>query len=119
MVIGRMFFNTSTRYRCRDITLSEVCVFCQNRYVNHVNYCLMCGRVQPSSPRRSKRARAKPKSRTLKKSPRSRRLTKEQRQLLMADIEQGIASGDLNIRDLSKKYEVSEKTVAYWKKKVE
>jgi ribosome-binding protein aMBF1 (putative translation factor) len=79
----------------------------------------MCGRVQPSSPRRSKRARAKPQSRTSKKSPRSRRLTKEHQQLLMADIKQGIDSGDLNIRDLSKKYKVSAKTVAYWKKKVE
>jgi Mor family transcriptional regulator len=37
----------------------------------------------------------------------------------MADIKQGIDSGDLNIRDLSKKYKVSAKTVAYWKKKVE
>lgn len=37
----------------------------------------------------------------------------------MADIQQGIASEDLNIHDLSKKYNVSEKTVAYWKKKVD
>ena len=107
-----MFFNMGTRYRCRDVPLSEVCVFCQSRYVNHVNYCLMCGRVQSSPP-------LKPTSRKSTKSPRSRRLTKEQRKLLMADIEQGMASGDLNIRDLSKKYNVSEKTVAYWKKKVD
>jgi hypothetical protein len=110
--MARIFFNMSMRYRCRDVTLSEVCVFCQSRYVNHVNYCLMCGRVQSSPP-----IIPKLKSRTPIKSPRSRRLTKEQQKLLLADIEQGIASGDLNIRDLSKKYNVSEKTVAYWKKK--
>ncbi len=103
-----------TRYRCRDVTLSEVCIFCQSRYVNHVNYCLMCGRIQSSPP-----LLPEPKLQTPKKSPRSRRLTKEQQKLLMADIEQGIASGDLNIRDLSRKYKVSEKTVAYWKKKVD
>ena len=109
-----MFFNMGTRYRCRDATLSEVCIFCQNRYVNHVNYCLMCGRIQSSAS-----PTTKPISRTPSKSPRSRRLTKEQQKLLMADIEQGIASGDLNIRDLSEKYHVSEKTVVYWKKKVD
>jgi DNA-binding transcriptional regulator YiaG len=73
----------------------------------------MCGRVQSAPP-----LTPKPKARRSTKSSRSRRLTKEQRTLLMADIEQGIASEDLNIRDLSKKYKVSEKTVAYWKKKV-
>lgn len=109
-----MFFNMVARYRGQDVTLSEVCIFCQNRYVNHVNYCLMCGRVQSSHP-----LTPKPKARTSTKSPRSHRLTKEQRTLLMADIEKGIASGNLNIRDLSKKYKVSEKTIAYWKKKVD
>jgi ribosome-binding protein aMBF1 (putative translation factor) len=74
----------------------------------------MCGRVQPSPTRTPKS-----KSRTSKKSPRSRRLTKEQQKTLMADIQQEIASEDLNIRDLSKKYNVSEKTIAYWKKKVD
>ena len=73
----------------------------------------MCGRVQPSPTRTPKSKSQK------KKSPRSRRLTKEQQKTLMADIQQGIASEDLNIRDLSKKYNVSEKTVAYWKKKVD
>ncbi len=74
----------------------------------------MCGRVQSSLP-----PTPKPKPRKTTKSPRSRRLTKEQRKLLMADIQQGIASGELNISDLSQKYKVSAKTVAYWKKKVE
>ena len=74
----------------------------------------MCGRVQSSLP-----STPKPKPRKTTKSPRSRRLTKEQQKLLMADIQQGIASGELNISDLSKKYKVSAKTVAYWKKKVE
>jgi transposase len=74
----------------------------------------MCGRVQ-SSPAPIIKA----KSSTPKSPRRHRRLTKEQQKTLMADIQQGIASGDLNIRELSKKYDVSQNTVAYWKKKVD
>ena len=74
----------------------------------------MCGRVQSSLP-----PTPKPTSLKTTKPPRSRRLTKEQQKLLMADIQQGIASGELDIQDLSKKYKVSAKTVVYWKKKVE
>jgi hypothetical protein len=74
----------------------------------------MCGRVQPSPT-----PIVEPDPSTTKSPSRYRRLTKEQQKTLMADIQQGIVSGDLNIRDLSKKYEVSQKTVAYWKKKID
>jgi hypothetical protein len=94
--------------------LSEVCVFCGDRYVNYMNYCVMCGRVQPSPP-----LTPKSKSRTSKKSPRSRRLTKEQQQTLLTEIQHGIAAGDLDMQTLSEKYGVSRSAVAYWRKKVD
>lgn len=74
----------------------------------------MCGRVQTSST-----PLVEPTSSPAKTLRRHRRLTKEQQKTLIADIQQGIVSGDLNTRDLSKKYDVSLKTVAYWKKKVD
>lgn len=74
----------------------------------------MCGRVQSLST-----PIAEPEPSPTISTQRYRRLTKEQQKTLMAEIQQGMASGNLNINDLSQKYEVSQSTVAYWQKKVE
>ena len=79
-----------------------------------MNYCVMCGRVQPPPT-----AIATPPSTPSKSTRRYRRLTKEQQQSLMTDIQRGIAAGDLDMQQLSETYGVSRSTVAYWKKKVD
>jgi transposase len=78
-----------------------------------MNYCVMCGRVQPPLT-----AIDTPSSVPSKSTRRYRRLTKEQQQNLMTDIQRGIAAGDLDMQQLSETYGVSRSTVAYWKKRL-
>ena len=88
--------------------MGDECVYCHGRYVNYLNYCLMCGRVQP---KQRITATVTPR--------RGRRLTQEERNELIQDIQRGLESGELNMHELGRKYDVDHKTVVYWKKKLE
>lgn len=72
-----------------------------------MNYCLMCGRIQP----KEKKAKAS-------RSRKGHRLTKEERKKLLQEIQCGLTSKDFNMQELALKYNVDRKTVAYWKKKI-
>jgi len=68
----------------------------------------MCGRVQPEQ-----------KTAEIVPSRKGHRLTQEERNELIRDIQSGLESGKLNAHELSRKYNVDHKAVAYWKKKLE
>ena len=90
------------------VEIEGECVYCHSRYVNYLNYCLMCGKAQP-----------KQKSTANVTSHTGHRLTQEERNGLVQDIQRGLQLGELNMRALAEKYNVDRKTVAYWKKKLE
>jgi len=87
--------------------VEDECVYCHSRYVNYMNCCLMCGRVQ-----------TKRKTAGTVLPQRGRRLTQEERDGLIRDVQCGLVSGMLNMAELGRKYSVDRKTVAYWKKKL-
>lgn len=84
------------------------CVYCHSRYVNYMNYCLMCGKTQP-----------KQKTTSTVTLQTGHRLTKEKRNKLIRDIQRGLKADELNVQELVGKYGVDRKTITYWKKKLE
>lgn len=66
-----------------------------------MNYCLMCGRVQPT-----------------KTLPHGHRLTSTERKTLLLDIQDTLQRGKLDRQALATKYHVSPSTITYWKKKL-